>query len=142
MKKVLRELNLDEPIVSIGVPVYNGATFIKECLESIQDQTYKGWECIVVNNCSTDGTGEIVQKFVDDDLRIKLHNYSDFAPLEKNWNRLYRHVSEKSRYFKVVQADDILFPESLEEMVHLMEQYPQTGMCSSYRIEIYLIKVS
>jgi glycosyltransferase involved in cell wall biosynthesis len=125
---------IEPPVVSVGVPVYNGERFMEACLKSIQDQTLTRWECVVVNNRSTDGTAEIVQKFVDADPRFRLFTYEEFAPVERNWNRLYRHVSEGSEYFKVVQADDIIYPEALEEMVGVMDRYPQTGMCSSYRI--------
>jgi len=125
--------NID-PIVSIGVPVYNGEKFMEECLASIRDQTFISWECVIVNNCSTDKTVEIVKQFTESDGRFKLFDYVDFVPVEQNWNRLYGHVSTKSRYFKVVQADDIIPPESIEDMFGILEQHPDSGTCTSYRI--------
>lgn len=124
-----------EPLVSIGVPVYNGEKFLDECLRSILNQTYKNWECVVVNNCSTDGTAEIVRKYEALDSRFKLVDYKDFVGLVPNWNRLFPNISDQSVYFKVVQADDWIYPEAIELMVDLMEQHPTAGICSSYRID-------
>jgi len=124
-----------EPIVSVAVPVYNGEAFIEECLLSILNQTFLDWECIIVNNASTDGTIDIVRKFVDLDERFKLIDREEFVSLVDNWNRLYQYISKESLYLKVVQADDIIYPESLEEMVSLMEKNLNVGICSSYRIE-------
>jgi hypothetical protein len=51
-----------------------------------------------------------------------------------NWNRTVGFISEKTKYFKVVQADDIIFPDALQSHVILMEKYPKAGIASSYRI--------
>lgn len=124
-----------QDLVSIGVPVYNGEKYLAEALESILNQTYQNWECNIVNNCSTDGTEQIAQEFVNKDKRFRLHNYKDFFPIVQNWNRTVLHVSENARYYKIVQADDRIDPEFLEEMVKVMEKHPTVGICSSYRID-------
>jgi len=135
MKKTSSDSDRRAPLVSIAVPVYNGEAFMEECLQSILDQTFMDWECVVVNNRSTDGTAGIIQKFVDLDPRFRLVDCEEFVGLIDNWNRLYPNISEGSRYFKVVQADDFLYPESIEEMVGVMEEHENVGMCSSYRID-------
>lgn len=127
--------SIHKPLVSIGVPVYNGERFLDECLNSILSQTYSEWECVVVNNCSTDGTAEIVRKFSAMDSRFKLVDYTDFVGLVPNWNRIYPNISDQSLYLKVVQADDWIYPEAIELMVDLMERNPSAGLCSSYRID-------
>jgi len=124
-----------EGFVSIGVPVYNGEEFLKEALLSIQNQTYKNWECNIVNNCSTDRTREIAEEFVQKDNRFKLHNYTEYMPVVQNWNRIANHISEDAEYFKVVQADDLIDQDYLKEMIKVMVQYPTIGMTSSYRID-------
>lgn len=123
------------PLVSIAVPVYNGEGFMDDCLNSILAQTFTDWECVVVNNCSTDRTREIVSGFVEMDDRFKLVDAEDFVGLVENWNRLYPNISSGSTYLKVVQADDIIYPESIEEMVAVMEAHQNVGVCSSYRID-------
>ena len=68
-------------LVSITVPVYNGEAFMEECLQSILNQTFKDWECVVVNNRSTDRTADIVQDFVNRDTRFRLVDCEDFVGL-------------------------------------------------------------
>ncbi|NOX48759.1 MAG: glycosyltransferase family 2 protein, partial [Chlorobi bacterium] len=123
------------PLVSIGVPVYNGEAFLEECLERIMGQTYENWECIVVNNCSKDNTLEIAMAFGEKDKRFRIVDNKDFLNVMQNWNETYAHVSPQAEYYKIVPADDWLFPEYLEEMVFLMENHPEVGICSSYRID-------
>ncbi len=128
------------PLVSIGVPIYNGAEYVVECLQSILDQTYKNWECIVIDNCSTDKTNELVSGFVSNDKRFRLYKNAEFLNVMQNWNETYKYVSEEAEYFKIVPADDWLFENYLEETVGLMEKNPEVGICSSYRIDGRLIR--
>ena len=51
-----------EPLVSVVTPVYNGEKYLEECIESVLNQTYKNWEYIILNNCSTDRTLEIAEQ--------------------------------------------------------------------------------
>lgn len=125
----------DKPLVSIGVPVYNGEKYLEECLSSVFNQTYSNWECIIVNNCSTDQTPQIAAKFAQKDPRFKLINKTDFAILVDNWNRIGKYISPEAAYLKILQADDWLFTDALEKMVEVMEKYPSAGICSSYRID-------
>lgn len=126
---------VSKPLVAIGVPVYNGEKYLDECLNSILSQTYSNWECVVVNNCSADASSQIAQKYVDMDDRFRLVDYKEFVGLVENWNRLYPNISKDAVYFKVIQADDWIYPEAIEQMVDLMEKYPSAGLCSSYRID-------
>jgi glycosyltransferase involved in cell wall biosynthesis len=123
------------PLVSIGVPVYNGGAFLEECLDRIVKQTYENWECVVVNNCSKDNTLEIAKSFAKKDNRFRVIDNKNFLNVMQNWNETYAHVSQKSEYYKIVPADDWLFPDYLEEMLYLMEEHPEVGICSSYRID-------
>jgi glycosyltransferase involved in cell wall biosynthesis len=127
-------MNTDEPLVVIGVPVYNGEKYIIDALESIKIQTYKNFKCHIVNNASTDRTEQLVQEFVTSDPRFKLHSYNEFIDITGNWNRTVQYIDEETKYFKVVQADDVIFPDSLNCHVTLMEKYPGAGLASSYRM--------
>ena len=60
------------PLVSVVTPVYNGAAFVSECIESVLAQTYENWEYVIVDNCSTDGTAEIAAGYASSDPRIRL----------------------------------------------------------------------
>lgn len=123
-----------KPLVAIGVPVYNGEEFLEECLESILKQSYLNWECVVVNNQSTDGTASIVESFEKRDNRFRLVTNPEFVDMTTNFNNAHKYSNE-SKYFKVVCADDWILPDYLEKMVEIMESYPNVGLCSSYRMD-------
>jgi glycosyltransferase involved in cell wall biosynthesis len=123
------------PLVSIGVPVYNGDKYLYECLESIHKQTYQHWECFVINNQSTDNSPLIAKSFEELDSRFRVITNPDFVSMTVNFNNTIKPVSKEAKYFKVVCADDWLFPEYLTRMVEVMEKYPEAGFCSSYRID-------
>lgn len=123
------------PLVSIGVPVYNGDTYLNECLDSILTQTYQNWECIIVNNQSTDKTLDIAESYSKRDERFKVITNDEFVDMITNFNNAYKYASKEAKYFKVVCADDWIFPEFIEKMAGIMEQNTNVGICSSYRID-------
>lgn len=124
-----------KPLVSIGVPVYNGEKYLHECLESIRNQSYDNWECVIVNNRSTDNSLTIAEEMTLLDNRFKVITNNEFVDMTTNFNNTYRYSSKSAKYFKVVCADDWIFPEFLEKMVNLMEENNNVGLCSSYRID-------
>lgn len=126
---------ISDNLVSVIVPVYNGGKYIKECLESIERQTFGNFECIINNNKSTDNTLEISEVFADRDKRFRIFNNDRFLGQTENWNISVSRISGNSKYIKIVPADDWLFPEYLERMVDLMDDHPDTGICSSYRLD-------
>jgi glycosyltransferase involved in cell wall biosynthesis len=123
-----------EPLVSIVTPVYNGDQYLADCIESVLKQTYSNWEYLIVNNCSTDGTLRIAEKYVQADNRIHLHVNDVLLPIIANHNRAFSLISPRSKYCKVVSADDWLFPECLRRMVELAEAHPTVGVVSSYQL--------
>jgi len=123
------------PLVSIGVPVYNGAKYLYECLASILAQTYPNWECFVINNKSTDGSLAIAEEFQERDKRLRVITNPEFVDMTTNFNNTIKPISQHAKYFKVVCADDWIFPEFLERMVDVLEKNPGAGFCSSYRID-------
>ncbi len=74
------DINDQKPLVSIGVPAYNGGKYLEECLDSILNQTYTNWECVISNNFSNDDTPRIAEKYVQSDSRFKLFHTA--APLQ------------------------------------------------------------
>jgi glycosyltransferase involved in cell wall biosynthesis len=123
------------PLVSIGVPVYNGERYLHECLESILKQTYPNWECHVINNRSTDRSKEIADSFEARDKRFRVITNEDFVDMTTNFNNTYKYLAEGAKYFKVVCADDWIMPEFLEKTVEVMEKYPSAGLCSAFRLD-------
>lgn len=124
-----------QPLVSIVVPAYNEALYIGECLESVLAQTYTNWECIVADNCSTDGTTEIARQYAAKDARIRVHSNAEFLRAVPNYNRALRRISSTSKYCKIVFGDDWIFPECLERMVSVAEEHPSVGIVGAYALE-------
>ncbi len=125
-------MNTRHPLVSVVTPVYNGEKYIEECVESILKQSYENWEYIIVNNCCTDKTPELIEQFAQKDERIKIHKTSGLLPVIENHNFAFSLISHQSKYCKLVQADDWLFPNCIEEMVKLGEQYDSAKVIGAY----------
>lgn len=125
---------LEEPLVSVVTPFFNSADFLPECIESVLAQTYRNFEYILVNNCSTDRSVEIVERYAARDPRIRLLHNERFLSQLQNYNQAMRRISPASQYFKMVQADDAIFPRCLEEMVAVAKVNPNVGVVSSYRM--------
>ncbi len=106
----------EQPLVSVVTPVYNGEKYLIECIESVLAQTYRNWEYIIVNNCSTDRSFDIAQSYAQHDARIRIHNNREFVAVIQNHNVAFRQISPQSRFCKIVHADDWLFPECIRLM--------------------------
>jgi glycosyltransferase involved in cell wall biosynthesis len=124
----------DAPLVSVVTPVYNGADFLAECIESVLEQTYGHYEYIIVNNCSTDRTLEIALSYAQKDSRIRVRTNDRFVGVIENHNIGFRLISPASKYCKIVSADDFIFPECLTRMVEFAEASPSVGMVSAYML--------
>lgn len=122
-----------EPFVSVVTPVYNGEAFLAECIESVLAQDYVNWEYIIVNNCSTDRTLELAERYAKVDNRIRVVTNEAFVGCIENHNNAFRQISKKSGYCKVVSADDRLLPHCLTRMVQLAKRHPTVGIVGSYQ---------
>lgn len=124
----------NEPLVSVMTPVYNGEDFLAECIESVLGQTYQNYEYIIVNNCSTDGSLEIAQKYAAKDSRIQVHNNSKFVGVIDNHNTAFNLMSPQASYCKMVSADDYIFPECISKMVEFAEANHSVGFVGCYQL--------
>lgn len=124
-----------QPLVSVVTPVYNTEKYLAECVESVLAQTYQNWEYIIVNNCSTDRSLEIAQRYESQDARVRVHDNAEFLNQMQNWNHALRQISPESKYCKVVHADDWLFPECISRMVEVAEAHPNVGIVGAYRLD-------
>jgi glycosyltransferase involved in cell wall biosynthesis len=121
------------PLVSILTPVYNGAPYLTECVESVIGQQYDNWEYIIVNNCSTDGTLEIARNYASRFAKIRVHCNERFVPAADNHNIAFGLISPESKYCKVVSADDWIMPDCLAKMVWFAEAHPSVGIVGGYQ---------
>ena len=125
---------VSQPLVSVVTPVYNGESFLAECMESVLGQTYRNFEYIIVDNCSTDRSLEIASSYARKDPRIRIHNNSEFVAVIANHNTAFGLISPAAKYCKVVSADDLVFPGCLTRMVEVAEAHPSVGIVGSYEI--------
>jgi glycosyltransferase involved in cell wall biosynthesis len=124
-----------QPLVSVITPVYNEEKHLGECIESLLRQTYQNWECIVANNCSTDDSGRIARDYAARDPRIRVEDNQQFVRAVANFNGALGRISLASKYCKIVFADDWIFPECLEQMVAVAEEYPTVGIVGAYGLQ-------
>ncbi len=104
--------------VSIITPTYNSERFIAETILSVQAQTYQDWEMIIVDDCSTDRTAEIVASFQEKDSRIKY-----FYNSTNKGSALSRNLAlqkAKGKWIAFLDSDDIWHPEKLEKQIEFM----------------------
>jgi glycosyltransferase involved in cell wall biosynthesis len=116
------------PRVSIGMPVYNGERFLRETLDSILCQTYRDYELVISDNCSTDHTLEICKEYAARDPRIRLYVESTNRGAAWNYNRVVDLAT--GQYFKWAAHDDLLEPEYLAACVEVLDG--QAGVVLSY----------
>ncbi len=106
--------------ISIIVPVYNAEAHVAECLSSIQSQTFKDWECICVDDGSTDESPSIVEQFALNDPRFRLIQQKNGGPGVARNTGL---ESAKGESFTFVDADDLVHPEMLKRLLGLVKTY-------------------
>jgi glycosyltransferase involved in cell wall biosynthesis len=121
------------PLVSVVTPVYNGERYLAECIESILEQSFPDFEYIIVDNCSSDRTRQIAERYTSDP-RVRIHSNTVFVPAIANYNRGARLVSRGARYLQFVASDDRLLRDCLKEMVALAEAHPSVKLVASYKV--------
>jgi glycosyltransferase involved in cell wall biosynthesis len=123
----------DGPFISVVTPVYNGAEFLAACIESVLAQTYRNFEYVIVNNCSTDRSLDIALAYAKKDSRIRVHKNEKFLGVIANHNLAFSLISPAAKYCKVVSGDDLILPECLMRMVEIAESQPSIGFVGSYQ---------
>jgi glycosyltransferase involved in cell wall biosynthesis len=106
----------------------------------VRNQRYSNWEYIIVNNCSTDATLDIVARYAAIDSRIKVINNPTFVGVIENHNIAFKLISPDSQYCKVVSADDWIAPDCIERLVRLAEAHPNVGIAGSYQLSGTVVK--
>lgn len=110
----------ENPIVTIGLPVYNGEKFIQEKLESLKKQTLRNYELIISDNASSDKTSEICKEFVKKDSRIKYFRQENNIEGFENFYFVLNKAMTK--YFVWSAVDDFMLPNFVEANVRILEK--------------------
>lgn len=118
--------------VSIIMPAYNNAKYIGKAITSVQEQTYKNWEMIIIDDCSSDDTCSIVQAFLKNDKRIQL--FQQKRNMGAGLARTEALKKSEGRYIAYLDADDVWLPEKLEKQITFMEKEHCGFSCVSYEV--------
>jgi FkbM family methyltransferase len=122
------------PRVSLGLPIYNGARFLRECLDSILAQTFRDFELIVCDNASTDETVSIVKEYMQRDGRISLYHANENRGAAPNFNWTFK--LSRGDFFKWCAADDVLKPDYVERCLRALESAADAVMAYSGAVDI------
>ena len=121
---------VDGPLVSVGMPVFNGEATIRAALESVLSQTYENLEVLVYNNGSTDGTEGVVLEIAQADPRLTYRSGKTNLGVSKSFNETFRMST--GSYFMWVAADDQLGTTFVEAGVALLEEEPGIGVSAPF----------
>lgn len=109
-----------KPLISIITPLYNAESFIERNILSVQRQTYRNWEHIIVNDCSTDKGAEIVKKWKEKDPRIQfIENKENLGPAVTRNTAI---KAAKGHYIAFLDSDDQWYPKKLETQLKFMQE--------------------
>jgi teichuronic acid biosynthesis glycosyltransferase TuaG len=118
--------------VTIITPTYNAERFIEETIHSVQSQTYRNWELLVIDDCSNDNTRLLVSKISAQDNRVHLISLAKNEGAANARNKGLENVS--GEYVAFLDADDIWLPKKLEEQVNFMRSNHHCFTYTSYEI--------
>lgn len=110
------------PLLSVGLPVYNGLPYLEETLRSMRDAEFQDYELIVCDNASTDGTCEVVQEFAREDSRIRYFRNERNIGAARNFNRSFELA--RGKYFRWLASDDLHSHGAIARCVEVLERDP------------------
>lgn len=116
-----------DPTVSIGLPVYNGARYLRQTLDSIVGQTFRDFELIISDNGSADASGEICREYAAQDSRIRYYRSDENRGASWNYKRVFELA--RGKYFRWAPADDCFAPESVQQCVAVLDAHPEVVLC-------------
>lgn len=113
------------PIISIIIPCYNGEQFLHETLDCLKKQTIDEWECIIVNDGSTDNSLTIAREYEAKDARYRvIDKVNEGVPIARN----VAIVAAEGKYILPLDADDLIAPSYVEKAVDYLERHPETKL--------------
>ena len=118
-------------LVSIITPTYNCGKFIGETIESVQKQTYTNWEMVIVDDCSTDDTKDVVERYLQQDKRIKYHCLTENSGAAVARTKAMELAT--GQYMAFLDSDDLWMPNKLEKQIKFMQDKNYVFTSTSYQ---------
>ncbi len=131
---------MSQPLVSIIIPTYNRAHLISETLDSVLAQTYQNWECIVVDDGSTDATEALVQTYIQKDSRFQYHKRPDSHLPGGNGARNYGFEVSQGEFIQWFDDDDVMLPGFIERKMDVFTKDLELVICSGFYVSSSLVK--
>ncbi len=114
------------PLISVVMPAYNAERYLAEAIDSILSQTFRDFELLLVDDCSTDTTLEIIDEYARRDDRISVFRNDKNLKLARTLNRGIK--AARGKYIARMDADDVSFPYRFGKQVKFMEENPEVGI--------------
>jgi glycosyltransferase involved in cell wall biosynthesis len=118
------------PLVAVVTPVYNGGAYLEATMQCVQQQTYDRLIHVIVDNCSSDNTSEIIDRFRSQRVELIVTRNDSVLPLRENWTKALCAVPAETSYVKILCADDLMRSDCIAHFVEVAE--------SDERIEVVL----
>lgn len=124
-----RDVGEPQPVVTVGLPVFNGERYLAETLDALLGQTFGDFELLISDNASADETEAICRRYVAGDRRIRYHRQAVNVGAAPNFNGTVAEA--RGRYFKWAAHDDLVDPRFLAEAVRALDERPEVVWCQS-----------
>ena len=120
--------------ILVFVPTYNSEKYLRQCLDSVLQQTFQDWKCVISDDASTDKSVEIAREYEKVDSRFKVLTHDKNVGAANNWNRAKKN--NNSFATKILCADDYLFKDALKEQLDILQRN-QTAIVFSERYIVF-----
>ena len=117
---------MSEPLISIIVTCYNQGHCIDRTLESVKTQTYDSWECIIIDDGSTDNSSEVIKRIISDDPRFHYCAQKNQGVAKA---RNVGFASSRGEYINFLDGDDTFLPQKLERQLEVFKKNPDIFVC-------------
>lgn len=113
---------MNNPKISVIIPVFNREALIGETITSVLDQSYIDWECLLIDDGSTDDTESVIQEYVSRDERLKYHKRPESRPKGASASRNFGLELAKGEYIQFLDSDDLMKKNKIEEQLKILEK--------------------
>jgi glycosyltransferase involved in cell wall biosynthesis len=115
-----------EKLVSVNIAAYNCEETIVECIDSVLGQTYKNLEILVLDDCSTDQTFQVLQEKYENEARVQILKNEENQGISRTQNELRQ--KSKGEFIAVIDSDDICLAKRVEKQVHFFKNHPEVSL--------------
>ena len=124
---------MNQPLVTVFIPVYNSEKYIIECINSITNQTYKNLDILIIDDGSQDNTIKLIESLEDKRIRFFKNEVNKGIPYTRNRGL----VEAKGKYMAIMDSDDISYPDRIEKQVEFLEDNPDIDVVGTFYAKRY-----